>query len=197
MTWLALFSQTGSEIANISDKLGIKPDRIITDNINADKHDKRIKDSTAWQLRGITYEQKLNAYRQFFEGYDVITLHGWLNIIPKEICREFKIYNGHPGLINYYSELKGKDPQVRAYDAIGNYLYVGSVIHEVTEYIDCGRIICYDKVSNIYCASLDETYKILKQTSLNTWIDFFTNERYNIIKWLPRYEVKFKEKYNL
>ena len=181
MTWLALFSQTGSEIANISDKLGIKPDRIITDNINADKHDKRIKDSTAWQLRVITYEQKLNAYRQFLEGYDVITLHGWLNIIPKEICKEFKIYNGHPGLINYYPDLKGKDPQIRAYDRIGEYLYVGSVIHEVTEYIDCGRIICDAKVSSVHCETLDDMYNTLKETSLNTWIDFFTNKRYNTL----------------
>jgi folate-dependent phosphoribosylglycinamide formyltransferase PurN len=181
LSWLVLFSATGSEIANISDKLGIKPDKILTDNFNTDKHDKRIKASTYWRVKGITYEQKLNSYRNFFKDYDVITLHGWLNIIPKEICREFKIYNGHPGLINYYPDLKGKDPQVRAYDRIGNYLYVGSVIHEVTEYIDCGRIICYDKVHNVHCVSLDETYKALKQTSLNTWIDFFTNQRYNIV----------------
>ena len=181
MKWLALFSQTGSEIANISDKINIKPTTILTDNLDITKHDKRITRFQYWDIKTNTYQQKLDYYRELFKEYDVITLHGWLNIIPKEICREFKIYNGHPGLINYYSDLKGKDPQVRAYDAIGNYLYVGSVIHEVTEYIDSGRIICYDKVSNIYCASLDETYKILKQTSLNTWIDFFTNKRYNIV----------------
>lgn len=181
ISWLVLFSQTGSEIANISDKLGIKPSKILTDNSDITRHDKRITESTFWCVKGNTYEQKLDYYRQLFKNYDIITLHGWLNIIPKEICKEFKIYNGHPGLINYYSELKGKDPQVRAYDRIGEYLYVGSVIHEVTEYVDCGRIICYDKVSNVHCTSLDETYKVLKQTSLNSWVDFFNNKRYNIV----------------
>ena len=83
MTWLTLFSQTGSEIANISDKLGIKPDKIVTDNLNTDKYDNRIEGSTSWQLKGTTYEQKLNSYRRFFECYDIITLHGWLNIITK------------------------------------------------------------------------------------------------------------------
>ena len=181
ISWLALFSQTGSEIANIADSLNINPAKIVTDNFNTYQHDTRIRGNTYWKVKGTTYEQKLNSYRSLFSGYDIITLHGWLNIIPKEICKEFKIFNGHPGLINYYPDLKGKDPQVRAYDKIGDYLYVGSVIHEVTEYVDCGRIICYDKISNVHCGSLSDTYATLKQTSLNSWIDFFNNERYNIV----------------
>lgn len=181
MTWLALFSQTGSEIANISDRVGIIPSKILTDNADTSKYDKRITESTFWRVKGNTYEQKLSYYRQLFENYDIITLHGWLNIIPKEICREFTIYNGHPGLINFYPDLKGKDPQIRAYDRIGEYLYVGSVIHEVTEYIDCGRIICDAKVSSVHCETLDDMYNTLKETSLNTWVDFFTNKRYNTV----------------
>ena len=44
--------------------------------------------------------------------HDLITLHGYLRIIPENICKQCKhIYNGHPGLINMYPELKGKDPQ--------------------------------------------------------------------------------------
>lgn len=182
MKWLALFSQTGSEIANISEQLNINPTKVVTDNFNMDRHDPRISVDTYWRVKGTTYEQKLSSYRQFFKGYDVITLHGWLNIIPAEICEEFKIYNGHPGLINYYPQLKGKDPQVRAYDRIGEFLYVGSVIHEVTRDIDCGNIICYDKVSNVHCGeTLKDTFDTLKQTSLNSWIDFFTNKRYNTV----------------
>lgn len=181
MKWLALFSQTGSEIANISDRLGFNPTTIVTDNFDVEQYDNRVKVDTHLKVKGTTYEQKLSSYRSLFGSYDIITLHGWLNIIPKEICREFKIYNGHPGLINYYPDLKGKDPQVRAYDKIGDYLYVGSVIHEVTEYIDCGRIICYDKISNVHCGTLNDTYITLKQTSLNSWIDFFTNNRYNTV----------------
>ena len=181
MKWLALFSQTGSEIANISDKINIKPTTILTDNLDITKHDKRITRFQYWNIKTNTYQQKLDYYRELFKDYDVITLHGWLNIIPKEICREFKIYNGHPGLINVYPELKGKDPQVRAFEGIGKYLYVGSVIHEVTEYVDCGRIICDAKAYNVHCVTLDDTYRVLKETSLSTWVDFFTNRRYNSI----------------
>ena len=185
MKWLALYSQTGSEIVNLSKQLGFSPDRVITDNLDHSKWDPEInkccKSIIINSVKGHLKDVKLEFYRTAFKGYDVITLHGWLNIIPPEICKEFKIYNGHPGLINYYPDLKGKDPQVRAYDRIGDYLYVGSVIHEVTEYIDCGRIICYNKVSNVHCETLDRTYKALKQTSLNSWVDFFNNKHYNNI----------------
>lgn len=182
MNWLALFSMTGSEIANISDTINIKPSCVITDNFNEDYHDSRIKVNKYWKVKGTTYEQKLSSYRQLLKGYDIITLHGWLNIIPAEICEEFKIYNGHPGLINYYPQLKGRDPQVRAYDRLSEYLYVGSVIHEVTRDIDCGNIICYDKVSTVHCGeTVKETYDVLRKTSLNSWVDFFTNKRYNTV----------------
>lgn len=184
MKWAALFSQTGSEICNLSEQLGRYPDLVISDNTSEQNVvDPRIEFNCrkiSWKkCKGLSAEEKINYYRDQLIGYDVITLHGWLNIIPPKICKEFKIYNGHPGLINYYPDLKGKDPQVRAYDRIGDYLYVGSVIHEVTEYIDCGRIICYDKVSNVHCETLDKTYKTLKQTSLNSWVDFFNNKHYN------------------
>lgn len=184
ISWLALFSQTGSEICEISEKLGRHPNCIITDNIvNTPTIDERIYSAgllVSSKYKGLTNDQKIKYYRDYLPHYDVITLHGWLNIIPKEICSEFKIYNGHPGLINSYPELKGKDPQVRTFERIGEYLYTGSVIHEVTEYVDCGRIICDAKVSSVHCTTLDDTYNVLKETSLKTWVDFFTNKRYNI-----------------
>lgn len=186
MKWAALFSQTGSEICSLSDKIGKYPDLIISDNTDMkSKIDDRIElncKRVVWQkFRGLSKDDKLKYLRNHLQGYDVITLHGWLNIIPEEICREFKIFNGHPGLINYYPELKGKDPQVRAYNNIGSYMYVGSVIHEVTQYVDCGDLVCYDKVHNTHCETLDDTFNALKQTSLNTWVDFFNNKRYNIV----------------
>jgi methionyl-tRNA formyltransferase len=185
-SWLALYSQTGSEIVNLSKQLGFSPDRVITDNLDHSKWDPEIssycKSIIVNSIKGCYKNVKLEFYRTLLKDYDVITLHGWLNIIPPEICEEFKLYNGHPGLINYYPELKGKDPQVRAFNNIGSYLYVGSVIHEVTKDIDCGDIICYNKISNVKCGeTLDETFNCLKQTSLNSWVDFFTNKRYNIV----------------
>ena len=69
----------------------------------------------------------------------IITLHGWLRIMPKEVCERFSIFNGHPGLITEYPELKGKDPQIRAFE--GKYPVMGCVIHKVTAGVDEGKIL--------------------------------------------------------
>lgn len=186
MRWAAMFSQTGSEICNLSEKIGRYPDLVISDNTNMSSIiDPRLElncSNIRWsKYKGLSTEQKLAYYRDYLDRFDVITLHGWLNIIPPEICNEFKIFNGHPGLINYYPELKGKDPVEKVWDNIGCYIYVGSVIHEVTKEIDCGKIICYAKESYVNCTTLEETYITSKRTSLSSWVDFFTNERYNIV----------------
>jgi folate-dependent phosphoribosylglycinamide formyltransferase PurN len=184
MKWAALFSQTGSEICNLSEAIGQYPDLVISDNINeVNIIDSRIElncKKLLWRkYRGLTPEEKLEYYRKHLEGYDVVTLHGWLNIVPANICNEYKIFNGHPGLINYYPDLKGKDPQVRTWENISNYQFVGSVIHKVTLGVDEGPIICYKKVATNCCIGLDSTFGILKQTSLSSWIDFFNNKYYN------------------
>ena len=186
MRWAALFSQTGSEICNLSEKLGRYPDLVISDNTDENKIvDSRIElncKKLLWRkYKGLTKEEKLNYYKSHLTGFDIITLHGWLNIVPVEICNEFKIYNGHPGLINYYPELKGKDPQVRAWDNINNYRFIGSVIHRVTPGVDEGPIACYIKTSATCCIGLDSTFGILKQTSLDSWVDIFNNKLYNKI----------------
>jgi folate-dependent phosphoribosylglycinamide formyltransferase PurN len=185
ISWAAFFSQTGSEICNISEKIGKYPDLIISDNTDMNsKLDERIElncKQIVWRkFRGLSKEDKLKYFRDRLQGYDVITLHGWLNIIPEEVCKEFKIFNGHPGLINYYPDLKGKDPVERVWHRISDYLYVGSVVHEVTKEIDGGKIICYSKESYVNCTTLEEVYLTAKRTSLASWIDFFTNKRYNI-----------------
>ena len=186
MRWAALFSQTGSEICNLSEKIGCYPDLVISDNTDKNKKvDHRIElncKKLLWKkYKGLSVEEKHNYYRDHLTSYDVITLHGWLNIVPGDICSQFKIYNGHPGLINYYPELKGKDPQIRVWENINNYQFVGSVIHRVTAGVDEGPVICYKKVFSNCCIGLDSTFGILKQTSLDSWIDFFNNKRYNIL----------------
>ncbi len=186
MRWAALFSQTGSEICNLSEKLGHYPDLVISDNTNkANVVDPRIELNSKklfWRkYKGLTKEEKLNYYRNHLQGYDIVTLHGWLNIVPAEICNEFKIYNGHPGLINYYPDLKGKDPQIRTWENINNYQFIGSVVHKVTPGVDEGPVLCEHKVSTSSCIGIDSTFGILKQTSLESWIDFFKNKRYNTV----------------
>jgi folate-dependent phosphoribosylglycinamide formyltransferase PurN len=180
MKWAALFSQTGSEICNLSEKFGRYPDAVISDNVDANKSiDPRIelncKKLYYRKYKGLTKEAKVDYYKKYLSGFDIITLHGWLNIVPAEVCNEFDIYNGHPGLINYYPELKGKDPQLRAWDNINDYQFIGSVIHRVTPGVDEGPIMVYKMAYSNCCTDLDSIFNALKQTSLDSWIDFLDN----------------------
>ena len=103
-------------------------------------------------------------------------MHGWLRIVPEEICDKYEIYNGHPGLITEYPELKGKDPQVRAFE--GKYKLAGSVIHEVVPEVDAGKIL-YEHAISIDGLTLDEVYSSLHDVSTNLWIDFL-REKFNV-----------------
>ena len=175
MKWAALYSQSGSEICDISEQIGRYPDLVISDNVlGVPKTDSRIgncKKVIFGQYKPLTKTQK-EAYYDVLKGYDLITLHGWLNIVPKSVCEKYVIYNGHPGLINYYSELKGRDPQERTWDNIATYMYIGSVIHKVIPEVDCGDIITFKKNLSINCVTLDDTYNELRKTSLESWIEF-------------------------
>jgi folate-dependent phosphoribosylglycinamide formyltransferase PurN len=75
-------------------------------------------------------------------------------------------YNGHPGLITKYPELKGKDPQVRAFE--GKYPVAGAVIHKVTAGVDEGRIIM-EEYFNATQLDLDGLFRILRDRSLYMW----------------------------
>ena len=81
----------------------------------------------------------------------------------------YNIYNGHPGLITKYPELKGKDPQVRAFEV--KYPVAGAVIHKVVAGVDEGKVIMEEKF-NAMDLSLDELFRILRDRSLYMWTDF-------------------------
>lgn len=179
MKWAALYSQTGSEICDISDKIGRYPDLVISDNVlGLPKTDNRIlnaKKCTFGQYKPLSKQQKINYYNAL-DSYDIITLHGWLNIVPEIVCSKYTIYNGHPGLINCFPELKGKDPQIRTWKNIDNYKYIGSVIHKVTPEVDGGEIISYRSTVSTNCVDLESTFSELKKTSLNCWVDFLKDK---------------------
>lgn len=99
----------------------------------------------------------------------IVTLHGWLRIVPEEICNEYEMYNGHPGLITKYPELKGKDPQMRAFQ--GDYNTGGCVIHKVTPGVDEGEILMEREVG-IRLLDLDGLFRTLHKTSADMWIEF-------------------------
>jgi folate-dependent phosphoribosylglycinamide formyltransferase PurN len=100
--WVTFFSQTGSEIYKISKKINRVPDVIITNKtkdkileINEDLFFEHV-DKIVWLPKKPTIEE----YRQAIPKDAFVTLHGWLRIIPPEICKEFEIYNLHPAPIH-------------------------------------------------------------------------------------------------
>ncbi len=176
--WVACFSHSGKEIADIAVDTGRIPDVVLTNNLDAN-----------------TWDHRLQAYSSIFfpvhipfddEKFDVIetlrnpeienaiiTLHGFMKIIPEDLCRTRDIWNGHPGLINYYSDLRGKDPQEKTWANIKSYQFVGSVVHKVTDKVDdASTIQTYCMVNNT-CNSKEELYNTLRRTSLVSWLQFF------------------------
>ena len=183
--WLTFFSQTGSEIADLSEKLGRWPSRIIT---NERPEHLRTIDPRIVENGFVTLPNNpsIENYYSVLDYYKdaVVTLHGWLRIFPSELCGQFETYNGHPGLITKYPELKGKDPQVRAFE--GKYKIGGSVIHNVTPGVDEGTVISSKEV-NLEGLDIDGIFRILSKTSQSLWIEFLEKKldenRENRISW--------------
>ena len=178
--WVALFSQTGQEIIDITNQIDRVPDLIISNN-----HPSNVLNI----LKGVEYRwlssgkeaKTLDILDEVIKdpGDTLITLNGWLRIVPPDKCKKYNIYNGHPGLITKHPELKGKDPQKRAWSYIHKYDTVGSVIHRVVEEVDAGSINTYSEISTANILTLDEMYDALRSTSLITWGSFLKERLYN------------------
>ena len=174
--WIALFSQTGSEIADLSSALNKAPDFVITNTelnrANPNVHvDYRLNNEEAKTL-------DILENLDFNIDKTLITLNGWLRIVPPDKCNNYNIYNGHPGLITKYPELRGKDPQQRAWDNIDNYNEIGSVVHRVVQEVDAGEVTSVEMVSTEDIGSLDATYNALRTTSFDAWYRFLKERLY-------------------
>jgi len=180
LIWKTFFSQSGSEIYEISKNIGKFPDAIITNKSleEMDKINPDLLERCFDRFIFLPKKPSIEEYREAIRNVDVITLHGYLRIIPPEICNRFKIYNGHPGLITKFPELKGKDPQAKVWynHAERPYYQHGHVIHEVTAKVDDGRVVSekefYSK--NIYSDfnGLDEYIKALHVLAIENWVGF-------------------------
>lgn len=172
--WVALFSHTGKEIYNISRAIGILPDIVITNN-NSETICRELRDNIPFTL--CKQKPTVKDYRQLFEYDDcIVTLHGWMRIVPEEICNEYDIYNLHPGLIDQYPELKGMDPQKRVFEMKDPPEWVGCVLHRVVPEVDSGKIIVSGKTRNNYY-NVDQLQSSLHTLAQSMWVDFF--------KWGP------------
>lgn len=173
--WVSLFSQTGTEIVSLAKYYSRFPDTIITSNADMSKWNVDIPRD---KVIIIDRKNTKNSYvlKKYFDTSAIITLHGWLHIIPKDICEDFCIYNGHPGYIVDYPELKGKDPQDRVWRNFDLYDKIGSVVHRVTPIVDDGEIISSSYVLRKSCCwvNMFSMYDKLKATSLQAWIKAFS-----------------------
>lgn len=180
--WVAFFSQTGTEIQDLSNMLGVYPDCIATNKQNHEKTNTRLLEIAKFRSQKLNeniwaqlpqkpvvsdYEDVLGRFKN-----PVITLHGFLRIIPEEICNKYEMYNLHPGLIDKYPALKGFNPQERAFTE--GYKLAGCVIHRVTSGVDEGEILMSQGVG-IEGMNLDGVYGALRITALDLWKSFFTS----------------------
>lgn len=178
--WVAFYSQTGSEIMNISISTGKIPYLLVSNN-----YEQTTPKVEAWiksnNIPVIHLHKKAKYWVDYeylastLEGQDIIiTLHGYLRIIPEEFCLKFKdkIFNGHPALITKYPELKGKDQQETAFLQKEKYPLIGTVIHKVIAELDAGETLLSNEAPN-NLVSIEDAYTTLKKMSLELWKEFF------------------------
>jgi len=174
--WVAFCSQTGSEVLNIAQAINYFPDLLVTNNSLSNLNSNLVnfyhynEDKTL-----LCFDIKINkeAYNNILDNYRnaIITLNGWLKIIPEDICNQYTIYNGHPGLIDIYPELKGKDPVQRLWAEKEKYDKIGSVIHYVTPGVDEGKVIMSESAEFNF-DTFEELDRVQRSISLNLWIKF-------------------------
>ena len=178
MNWVAFFSQTGSEIVELSKSIKRKPDLLVTNNF-----EDKIKFHPGIRELGVTimsakHDMIMNYFRNqvvYNVPQTLISLHGYLRILPADICEKYEIYNGHPGSIELYPELKGKDPQEKVWQDNDKYTIIGSVVHKCTAELDGGDVLKSVSVRNRNYTR-EDLYASLKMTSLSAW-NFFLREK--------------------
>lgn len=191
--WIAFYSQTGKEIVNLSRRLGRWPDVIVV-NDQFDPDSKvpggrvcdlkyeynhsclEIRERARIHVKSRPSETTLRNILSALPNA-LITLHGWLRIMPPSICEEFEIYNGHPGLITEYPQLKGFNPQEKAHKL--ELPVSGCVIHRVEAGVDEGEIVACSEYVDIKGKELGEVYDLLSEKSLDLWYTFL-KEHYSI-----------------
>ena len=178
--WVTFFSQTGSEIANVATRLFHCPDVIITNKESIDGIDNELLKIGYERMYFLPKKPTIEDYETAFEDAKItpddtiITLHGYLRILPPELCSRFNIVNCHPALISHFPELKGFDPQKRS---VG-YDVIGTTLHKVIAEVDAGEIVSEKKINNNFSCEEEITYA-LKIESRKLWIEFLLKSLYN------------------
>lgn len=178
--WIAFFSQTGTEIVELSKALNRTPDLLVTNN-NESKISYNLE---LRNLKTVIMYGNHDMLMNYFKGPNVhapdkviVTLHGYLRILPPEVVTRYKIFNGHPALIDLYPELKGKDPQERTWETLFRYPVIGSVVHRVNELVDDGEIVSKAEFADTSVLNdKEQVYSTLRNTSGTAWVNFLKAE---------------------
>ena len=197
MKWVAFFSQTGSEIVNISKAIDRWPDVFVTNKQNTKEVN---KDLLSVVESGRSYPTGVNRYIILPDrpkeidylkvadilGYSIldekwqdevlVTLHGYLRILPPDFTKSSTIYNGHPGLITKHPELKGMDPQKKAWAE--SHIRIGCVIHKVIPELDSGEVVAEKMIHNNFETFVD-MLDALHVASSELWINFLNDRLRN------------------
>lgn len=179
--WIALFSHTGTEVAQLAGILGVTPDLVLTDGSYGGRR--------VGATRALEGDRALiNRYLQdTLTADDLVTLHGYMGIIPAKVLATGATFvNGHPALITKYPELKGKDPQDTLWKVRGMYSSLGCVLHTVTEGIDEGPVLQAVEVpwpEDMRDDDDREDYdELLRFLSLRLWIAYFIKRGWSACK---------------
>lgn len=167
--WLAFFSQSGSEVNSLSKALKVQP-LIFTNNMRSTW----VSGIRVWQQK--PHDELMEWLRMAYPENEhrkniLITLHGYMRILPSDICERYNIYNGHPASIDLYPELKGKDPQQRTWNDREKYSIIGSVVHKVVPEVDGGEIVSSVNYTNRVSSEV-EMFTKLRESSYEAWYWF-------------------------
>ena len=169
--WVTFFSQTGSEIYNISKLINRVPDVIVT-NKPIDKIleiNPNLFDEYFFKLVRLPQKPTIEDYKRAIPENSFVTLHGWLRIIPPEICDMYEIYNLHPAPLKMYPDLKGFTPQERVYNEKRD--FSGNTIHKCIAEVDAGEILAENTLF-VRGFTLDQIFFETHKKATELWVDF-------------------------
>jgi folate-dependent phosphoribosylglycinamide formyltransferase PurN len=169
--WSCFFSQTGSEIYNLSKTLKRVPDVIITNKSidNIDTINKGLVDEYFDRILFLPNKPNIEEYETAIPESSVVTLHGYLRIVPAIICENYEIYNLHPAPLTTYPFLKGQDPQKKIFEQklpLG-----GNTIHRCTAELDSGEILLEENF-NVRGLNLDTLIALTHKKASGLWYNF-------------------------
>lgn len=185
--WCGLFSHTGKELeklAGMDHNFDLRLDTAITNNMEYNGN-LAIKGVRLYKLYSTKDVNFLLKQPEIVADNSLVTLNGYMGILPADVLhnlklRGCKVYNIHPAPIQFYPELRGKDPQERMYEGIQKreYSYIGVVIHEVDDGVDTGKIVHWVLELADHGMTKEELYDRLHDLGTQAWESFFRERMY-------------------